>query len=64
MFESVVRPEHADFAVAKRPACVEVGDDPAAASAMIRRPNGVDTDDAFTDWAATGTLTPGAANPN
>ena len=41
-----------------------VGDDPAAASAMIRRPNGVDTDDAFTDWAATGTLTPGAANPN
>ena len=30
--------------------------------ALIRNPNGNDTDNAATDWTTTTTLTPGAAN--
>jgi hypothetical protein len=31
--------------------------------ALGRNPNGIDTDDAALDWATTGTLSPGTANP-
>lgn len=34
-----------------------------ASRSLIRLPNGADSDDAFTDWAASTALTPGSENP-
>jgi len=41
---------------------VTVADNSATVGSLCRIPNGTDTNDAATDWAICGTLTPGAAN--
>ncbi|MBI4703618.1 MAG: DUF4215 domain-containing protein [Deltaproteobacteria bacterium] len=43
-------------------AACKASDSNATPGSLIRWPNGSDTDDAATDWAFTGTLTPGAVN--
>jgi hypothetical protein len=39
-----------------------ISDSNTAAGSFIRDPNGVDSDDAASDWAFSSTITPGAAN--